>query len=95
MLLLQLDMLAYPDETAGEPTIVIGACVQPSWLDRGMRAEGISTPFGQVDWTWNGRQMNVKLHGGHAHVRLGPAWASSTPLHIEYVQTAKDKAPRA
>jgi hypothetical protein len=85
ILLLQLDMLAYHDETAGEPTIVIGAGVQPSWLDREMRAQGISTPLGQVDWTWNRRQMHVKIHGGHAHVRLGPTFAPNTPLQVEYV----------
>ena len=31
---MRLDMLAYADETASEPTIVIGAGVQPSWLER-------------------------------------------------------------
>jgi hypothetical protein len=84
LLLMQLDMLAYADETAGEPTIVIGAGVQPSWLEREMRAEGISTPNGRVDWIWNGRQMMVKIHGGYAHVRLGRGFTPGTPLKVEY-----------
>ena len=85
MLLLQLDMLAYSDETADEPTIVIGAGVQHSWLQRPMQAEEISTPAGRVDWVWNGRQMNVKVHGSHARVRLGSAFAPGTPLNVEYI----------
>ncbi|HLN85293.1 MAG TPA: hypothetical protein VK200_02500, partial [Candidatus Limnocylindrales bacterium] len=84
MLLLQLDMLAYSDETANEPTIVIGAGVQPSWLDHGMRAQGIATAIGRVDWSWDGRRMRASLHGSHARVRLGPAFRADTPLYVKY-----------
>ena len=56
MLLLQLDMLAYVDETDAKPAIVIGAGIPPAWLDRPMSVRGLSTQSGQVDWTWDGRQ---------------------------------------
>jgi hypothetical protein len=84
VLLLQLDMLAHSDEAASEPTLVIGTGIQPSWLDQPMRVRGLSTRLGQVDWTWDGRQMKVKIRGSRPHVRLGPAWASSTPVRIDY-----------
>jgi hypothetical protein len=80
-------MLAYQDETAIEPTIVIGAGVQPSWLERPMRVQGISTSVGEVEWSWDGRQILVKVHRGHAHVRLGPAFHSNTPLKVEYLNS--------
>ena len=85
VLLLQLDMLAYSDEAADEATVVIGAGVQHSWLESPMHAEEISTRIGRVDWVWNGRQMNVKIYGSHARVRLGPAFAPDTPVNVEYM----------
>jgi hypothetical protein len=85
ILLLQLEMLAYVDERAAEPTLIIGAGIQPSWLDQPMSVRQLRTTVGLVDWAWDGRQMNVKIRGGHPHVRLGPLWASSTPIQIEYI----------
>jgi hypothetical protein len=85
ILLLQLDMLAYVDKTAAEPTLVIGAGIQPSWLEQRMRAQGLSTPLGQVDWTWDRQQMRVRVYDSHAHVRLGPGFSPNTPLNVEYV----------
>lgn len=85
MLLLQLDMLAYSDEAAHEPTLVIGAGVQGSWLDRSMKVKGIATRIGQVNWAWDGREMRVEIRGGRARVRLGPAFPGDTPLHVEYL----------
>ena len=85
ILLLQLAMLAYPDKAAREPTLVIAAGIQPSWLERRMRVQGLSTPLGQVDWTWDGQQMHVRVRGSQAHVRLGPAFKANTPLHVEYL----------
>jgi hypothetical protein len=87
ILLLQLDMLAYVDQTASEPTLVIGGGVQPSWLDQPMRARHLSTRLGLVDWTWNGREMHVKVRGSRAHVRLGPLFPPSTPVYVEYLSS--------
>ena len=85
MLLLQLDMLAYIDESGAKPTIVIGAGIPPAWLDRPMSVRGLSTQNGQVDWTWDGRQMNVKVRGSRLDVRLGTQFPSDTPLRVEHL----------
>ena len=86
ILLLQLDMLAYVDKTASEPTLVIGAGIPPSWLEERIRAQGLSTPLGRVDWIWERGQMRVRIYGStHAHVRLGPGFSPNAPLNVEYV----------
>jgi hypothetical protein len=84
ILLLQLDMLAYVDQTAEEPTIVIGAGVQPAWIAQPMSVRNLSTSLGRIDWTWNGRQISVTVRGSHAPVQFGPAWPVSTPLKVNY-----------
>jgi hypothetical protein len=83
MLLLQLDMLAYTD-TASSPTVVIGAGIPKTWLNQPMKVRGLSTVNGQVDWSWDGKQMNVQLRGQKVNVKLGRVFPSNTPLHIEY-----------
>jgi hypothetical protein len=88
MLLLQLDMLAYVDEAAIEPTLIIGPGVLPAWLDRPMRVRGLSTRIGEVDWAWDGRRMHVKIHGNRCatcKVRLGAAFPPGTPLHVGHI----------
>jgi len=85
MLLLQLDMLARVDETAAKPTLVIGAGIPASWLDNDLRAEDLLTPLGRVDWTWDRRELNVRIHKSRASVRLGDAFSSHTPVKITYI----------
>lgn len=85
MLLLQLDMLAYTDKAASEPTIVIGAGIPATWLDKPLKVRGLSMPNAQVDWIWNGKQMDVKIRGNKVKVKLGPAFSPNTPLEIEYL----------
>jgi len=82
MLLLQMDMLAYLDESAGEPTLVVGAGVPAGWLDRPLSVRGVSTRIGQVDWWWKDRAMDVVVRGGRCKVRLGPAFAPGTPVRL-------------
>jgi hypothetical protein len=82
MLLLQMDMLAYLDESTGEPTLVVGAGVPADWLDRPLSVRGVSTRIGQVDWWWKDRAMDVVVRGGRCKVRLGPAFAPGTPVRL-------------
>ena len=85
MLLLQLDMLAYVDETAGTPTVVIGAGIPAAWLNKSMKVQHVSTRLAQVGWNWDGRQMHVTIRGCRCKVRLGPAFPSNTALRVEYL----------
>lgn len=80
MLMLQLDMLAYVDESATEPTLVIGAGIPRAWLDQPMTVTGLSLPGGQADWHWDGKQMNIQLQGTKYKARLGSAFPPNTLL---------------
>lgn len=86
MLLLQLDMLAYVDESTSEPALVIGAGIPREWLSQDMQVQGLSTVIGYIDWIWKNQEMYViiKNYQSAVKVRLGAAFPSRTPLHIEY-----------
>jgi len=84
MLLLQLDMLVYIDESTSNSVVVIGGGVPPGWLSQPMRVRNLPTRFGSIDWTWEGEKMRVIVHGEKCRVRLGPAFRAETPLEIEY-----------
>ncbi|WP_414571529.1 hypothetical protein [Nostoc sp. CCY 9925] len=84
MLLLQLDMLAYIDQAESKPTLVIGAGIPVKWLNQPLSVKGLSMPNGQVDWFWDGKQMDVKIRGGSINLRLGSAFPSNTRLNVEY-----------
>jgi hypothetical protein len=83
MLLLQLDMLAYIDESANEPTVVLGAGIPGAWLNKPMGVQGLPIPNGQLDWRWDGKQMYVKIRGSKVKARLGSVFPSGTPVNIE------------
>jgi hypothetical protein len=85
MLFLQLDMLAYSDEMASEPTLVIGSGVPPSWLSTPMSVQRISTARAEVGWSWDNHEMRVTIRGCKCKVRLGPAFPADTPLRVEYL----------
>jgi len=82
MLLLQLDMLVYLDNSETEPTLVIGAGIPKEWLNQTMAVKGLSLPNSQVDWQWDGKQINVMLRGERYKVRLGSAFPAETLLQI-------------
>jgi hypothetical protein len=85
VVLLQLDMLAYVDDSAAEPEWVIGAGAEPSWVGQPLSASKVRTRLGQVDWTWRQGKMDIEIHGPRARVRLGPAFDPSTPLHLQFL----------
>jgi hypothetical protein len=86
MLLLQLDMLAYVDEPASEPTLVIGAGIPAEWLSRPMSVRGLSTRLGEVDWKWDGRAMRVTVRGIKCAARLGAGFPPNTPVKVDFVR---------
>jgi hypothetical protein len=83
MLLLQLDMLAYLDESGSEPTLVIGAGIPKEWLDMTMGVKGLSTRLGKVDWEWRKGRMIVRLRGEKLAVKLGPAFPSDAKIRVK------------
>jgi hypothetical protein len=82
MLLLQLDMLAYLDESGDEPTLVVGAGIPKEWLELGVSVKGLSTRLGKVDWDWRKGHMTVRLQGDKCAVKLGPAFPADTPVRV-------------
>jgi hypothetical protein len=83
MLLLQLDMLAYLDDSGSEPILVVGGGVPKEWLDRSMSVNGLSTRLGRVDWEWHKGRMTVWLNGAKCGVKLGPAFKPETPVKVK------------
>jgi hypothetical protein len=83
MLLLQLDMLAYLDESENEPTLIIGAGVPKEWPEKPLRVEGLSTRLGKVDWEWNKGRMTVRLHSFKCAVKPGPAFPAEAQLKVK------------
>jgi hypothetical protein len=83
--MLQQDMLAYADETAPAPTLVLGAGVQREWLGRPMTVTGVWTRLGRVDWSWRDGKMTARVVGDKCAVRPGPAFAPKGAPEVEFV----------
>ena len=84
MLLLQLDMLSYVDESTEKPSLVIGAGIPKSWLNHNLSVAGFSSPIGRIDWYWNREELNITIHGKNADVRLGPSFPEGIPINVDY-----------
>jgi hypothetical protein len=82
MAMLQLDMLAYFDESASEPTVVIGAGIPRDWLDSPMAVRGLLLGVVDLDWMWDGKEVRVIVKRGKATVRLGSAFPPDTRLIV-------------
>ncbi len=79
MLLLQLDMLAYIDESKKEPELVIGAGTPKEWLSKPMQVEGIHTSLGKVGWSYSNDLIKVRIHEGRrCKVRAGYSFPKGT-----------------
>jgi hypothetical protein len=83
MLLLQLDMLAFVDESADPATLVVGAGVPTAWLAKPINVEDLPTRLGKVDWSWERGRMTVKVRGAKCDVRLGAAFPAETRLKVK------------
>ncbi|WP_165227088.1 hypothetical protein [Aquisphaera insulae] len=78
ILALQVEMLAYVDESGPEPVLVIGGGIPSPWVDRAMSARGLPTSLGVVDWSWKDRRMEVHVSGSKPAIRLGPSFVAAT-----------------
>ena len=85
-LLLQIDMLTYVDESPAGPAIVVGAGIPASWCSRPMRTHGMLTKLGRVDWTWDGKAMQVKIQGRRVPVRLGSGFPAGAKVSVLWAQ---------
>ena len=84
LLLLQQDMLAYVDETAAVPSVVIGAGITSAWLAQPMAVSNLAIPGGTITWQWDGHVMRVTLRGPSRHIRLGPAFPAGTEVKLTH-----------
>ncbi len=83
MLLLQLDMLTYVNRFANSPTLVIGAGIPKDWLNKPMSVKNQLIENNLVDWTWDGKQINVQIKGEAMAVKLGSVFPVGTQLKVE------------
>lgn len=87
MLLLQLEMLAFVDETdPTKPRWVLGAGVPPSWLDSPLDVKRVGATRGRVDWSWDPTTKRVKatILGDTAEVVLGPSFPEDAQLELNF-----------
>jgi hypothetical protein len=74
VLLAQLSMLAYVDETFEEPTWVIGPGVPDEWLRTSFSVRHLRTTRGELNFAWDGHQLHVDIYAPEAKVRAGKAF---------------------
>ena len=59
MLLLELDMLAYVDESSATRPVVVGAGVPREWLEQGIESGTVHTARGPVSWSFHDGTLEV------------------------------------
>lgn len=82
ILALQVDMLAYVDESGTEPVLVIGGGVPQSWVGQPLRVRALPTSLGLVDWSWKDQTMQVTVRGQAPNVRVGKAFGPAVPVKV-------------
>ncbi len=85
MLSLQLNMLAYVDDTAAEPVLIVGAGIPAEWLLHPMSIQGVSTRVGVVNWTWQAGRMKVQVRGMKCPVRLGRNFGPNAAISVDFL----------
>jgi hypothetical protein len=85
VLLLQLDMLTYMDESPNDPTLVIGAGIPKDWLNKPIKVTGQSVKGNLINWSWDGNQMKVQIQDKLMKVKLGPAFPPTTAIKVEAI----------
>lgn len=83
ILALQVEMLAYVDESGTEPVLVIGGGVPKSWVGKPMQVRALPTGVGLVDWSWKDGTMQVTVRGQTPKVRVGKAFGPAVRLKVQ------------
>jgi hypothetical protein len=78
ILAIQVDMLAFVDESEAEPVLVIGGGVPRKWTQQTMGVRGIPTSLGTVDWSFLDGKVQVSIDRRPPRVRLGSAFGPAT-----------------
>jgi len=85
-LLLQLDMLAYVDESKEEPELVVGAGIPESWAKEDLSVDGLRSSFGEIAWSWSKGRLKASLRGGRKlEVRAGRAFGAKPEIETEFM----------
>ena len=82
-LALQLDMLAFLDESGPEPVIVIGEGIKKEWISSPMKVEGMRLQGRTVSWIWDLKKLDVQIKGSKLKVRAGSAFPAKTKVAIK------------
>lgn len=82
MALLQLDMLAYIDQSASTPTLVIGAGIPEEWLKQPIGVKGLVVGNNLINWAWDGNRIKVEIQGKKMNVQAGSAFPGQTPVDV-------------
>ena len=85
LLLLQIDMLGFIDESGDYPTLVVGGGIESEWLASPMKVNGLSFPFGEVNWRWDTEFLRVEIRGERIPVIAGPRFPSETSVLVDYI----------
>ncbi len=81
-LALQLDMLAFIDESGSQPLLVIGEGIKKEWLTQPMKIEGLRVHGNIVNWNWDGKKLNVQIKGKKMMVMAGTAFPTKVKLTV-------------
>lgn len=85
MALLQMDMLAFMDTSKDKPTLIIGAGIPSSWLDKPMDVKQLRVGHYIVDWHWENNMMKVVLTGKQSlDVKLAAHFPARAHLIVTY-----------
>ena len=85
VLLTQLAMLAETRGGSDAVELIIGAGLTAELLPNKLAVSRIGTSRGFVDWTWDGTELSVTVHGDPLPVRLGASFPSSARLKVEFI----------
>jgi hypothetical protein len=86
LLLLQLDMLTYIDRSTSSPTLIVGAGIPKNWSNQTMSVKGQLVEGNLVNWTWDGKHMNVEIKGEKMTVQLGSAFSKQASVNVLMLQ---------
>jgi len=81
-LCLQLDMLAWYDESQQTPALVIGEGMKKEWLASPLKVEGIHVHGNEVSWQWDGKKLEVWIKGEKIPVRAGTPFGPKTRIKV-------------